>query len=606
MPARSAAESAAGWLQDFVVQVLRSPSWETPVLDFIDAHCGSFDGADENRLEYTQLHEQFCALVERLLEAHLADIGLTAEDFAAVCAAAPRGSGLHSAVFEQILSCTDFLTFKSLMRKRSAELELEAVRALHVEAAATAAVAGRGGVKRQPKPRQRHRRGGESDAKQQDADSAYANADSGGDDDLRSALELSVLEPPQALDQQEQNPGSAAAAAAVMLAANVELAALERDEEEALRAYEEAQLAAAIAASLASDEAWRREAEDEAVSVEKVERSSLAEFEDVVVGRDKQRRREAEVLAREAVAKQRAAAAAEAEAAAAAAVAEAAVSMAGGGARAAEPRHQAAISCGLCGAANSDDGIAWSADIRRPLCRACSSPAPPPVGSAQPSAGSRSSFAAASLQGVPPLQVVVPARAQRGVLSKSEGGRESLAGEGAASEPRARAKGADAPRSGGLSSLAGMPSIFASTKPVPSADEQAELDAALLSGGDGGSSGGAYAGGGGGGGGGGAHGGRARPEPQVGVVDAREVRERQEHLRAMREALLEKRRRERKIALEAADASAGAGADAGVRATLQAALAQVKGDKSAEDKEKASRLALAARLRTEGGVGSGK
>jgi hypothetical protein len=89
-------------------------------------------------------------------------------------------------------------------------------------------------------------------------------------------------------------------------------------------------------------------------------------------------------------------------------------------------------------------------------------------------------------------------------------------------------------------------------------------------------------------------------------VDAREVRERQEHLRAMREALLENRRRERKIALEAADASAGAGADAGVRATLQAALAQVKGEKSAEDKEKASRLALAARLRTEGGVGSGK
>ena len=136
--ASAAAAEAAGWLQDFVLQVLSAPSWTVPVMSFVDAHCASFDGADENKLHYTQLHADFCALVERLLEAHLAEIGLTAEDFAAVCAQAPRGSGLHSAVFEQLLALDDFVTFKALMRKRNTELELEAVRELQREARAEA------------------------------------------------------------------------------------------------------------------------------------------------------------------------------------------------------------------------------------------------------------------------------------------------------------------------------------------------------------------------------------------------------------------------------------------------------------------------------------
>ena len=128
------AAEAASWLVDFVLQVLSAPAWTAPVMGFIDEHCSCFDDGDENKLQYTQIHADFRALVEALLESHLAEIGLTPEDFAAVCAQAPRGSGLHSAVFEQLLALDDFLTFRALMRKRNKELELEAIRALQREA----------------------------------------------------------------------------------------------------------------------------------------------------------------------------------------------------------------------------------------------------------------------------------------------------------------------------------------------------------------------------------------------------------------------------------------------------------------------------------------
>ncbi|RYG57159.1 hypothetical protein EON66_01070 [archaeon] len=33
------------------------PTWNGPVMDFIDAHCSVFDATDENKLVYTTIHE---------------------------------------------------------------------------------------------------------------------------------------------------------------------------------------------------------------------------------------------------------------------------------------------------------------------------------------------------------------------------------------------------------------------------------------------------------------------------------------------------------------------------------------------------------------------
>ena len=261
----SAASEAASWLYDFVLGVLQAPTWSVPVMEFIDLHCSIFDAGDENKLEYTTIHERFCELIEKLLESHLADIGLTPEDFAAVCAAAPRGSGLGKIVFEQLMSATDFLTFKALMRKRCAELELEAIR--------------------------------EFKSQQRKTDT-LSEEEEDEDDELHAALELS----------REMMKKDANDAVSNVRTAQAEVVALEEAEAKALEAYEEAQLAAAIAASIASDETWHeaermREAEEQR-NEQVATTESVGFAEDIEIEREKKQRKETENAFKKAIAEQ--------------------------------------------------------------------------------------------------------------------------------------------------------------------------------------------------------------------------------------------------------------------------------------------------------------
>jgi len=39
-----------------VVEYLQSPIWKNPIMDFIDENCIVFEDEEENRLEYTDVH----------------------------------------------------------------------------------------------------------------------------------------------------------------------------------------------------------------------------------------------------------------------------------------------------------------------------------------------------------------------------------------------------------------------------------------------------------------------------------------------------------------------------------------------------------------------
>ena len=39
-----------------MTEYLKSPVWKNPILSFIDEYCASFDTEDENKLEYTAIH----------------------------------------------------------------------------------------------------------------------------------------------------------------------------------------------------------------------------------------------------------------------------------------------------------------------------------------------------------------------------------------------------------------------------------------------------------------------------------------------------------------------------------------------------------------------
>jgi hypothetical protein len=52
--------SAAGFLS--------SPVWMAPVMQFVEHHCLVFDMEEENKIEYTLIHEAYREMIEQLLE----------------------------------------------------------------------------------------------------------------------------------------------------------------------------------------------------------------------------------------------------------------------------------------------------------------------------------------------------------------------------------------------------------------------------------------------------------------------------------------------------------------------------------------------------------
>eukprot|EP00614_Pseudopedinella_elastica_P022357 CAMPEP_0172630302 /NCGR_PEP_ID=MMETSP1068-20121228/173025_1 /TAXON_ID=35684 /ORGANISM="Pseudopedinella elastica, Strain CCMP716" /LENGTH=187 /DNA_ID=CAMNT_0013441107 /DNA_START=40 /DNA_END=600 /DNA_ORIENTATION=+ len=118
------------FLFDYIDSVMKSPAWDSEVMGFIDENCMVFDNEEENKFEYTVIHEKFAEVVESLLTTHLHDISITPEAFAEACERARFASRSNKEVFEKLLALTDFLTFKKLMVKRNMELELEAIQEL--------------------------------------------------------------------------------------------------------------------------------------------------------------------------------------------------------------------------------------------------------------------------------------------------------------------------------------------------------------------------------------------------------------------------------------------------------------------------------------------
>mmetsp|Transcript_34675 Transcript_34675/g.45854 ORF Transcript_34675/g.45854 Transcript_34675/m.45854 type:complete len:363 (-) Transcript_34675:775-1863(-) len=121
------------WIFDYVLSVFQSPLWDLTVMGIIDDNCIIFDNEEENKFEYTDIHNMFKEQVEQLLTQHLAELGVSEEMFLEACETARHSRDINTEVYDQVVAMDDFLTFKKLMVKRNMELELEAVRELQSE-----------------------------------------------------------------------------------------------------------------------------------------------------------------------------------------------------------------------------------------------------------------------------------------------------------------------------------------------------------------------------------------------------------------------------------------------------------------------------------------
>lgn len=113
------------WFFDMIIGFLRSPRWKTPVMSFLDEHCIVFDSEEENKLEFTAIHQKFKKIVEDLLAELMAELGVTDQQFVEACEKAAQNP-VHKKIVDQIMAVDNFSAFKRLMIKRNNELTLQA------------------------------------------------------------------------------------------------------------------------------------------------------------------------------------------------------------------------------------------------------------------------------------------------------------------------------------------------------------------------------------------------------------------------------------------------------------------------------------------------
>lgn len=114
------------WVPESIAGFLGSPDWLIPLAEFMESRCSVFDDEDENKLTYTEIHQQYKQLVERLLENYMQDVGISEQQFLEACSSFSSSASLQT-VFQPVLATDDFQMFRSLMVQKNMELQLQAL-----------------------------------------------------------------------------------------------------------------------------------------------------------------------------------------------------------------------------------------------------------------------------------------------------------------------------------------------------------------------------------------------------------------------------------------------------------------------------------------------
>jgi hypothetical protein len=129
--------------------IISEPSFQHEIDTFVDAYCVYFDDVEENKLEYTTLHNQYTELAEKRIEARMQDMMGPTFDMASFLEHLPAfieggAAGVTGAddqeqsnfaiTLEVLQNFSDFVAFKSMMlaKKKSKETSGRTVTSLDV------------------------------------------------------------------------------------------------------------------------------------------------------------------------------------------------------------------------------------------------------------------------------------------------------------------------------------------------------------------------------------------------------------------------------------------------------------------------------------------
>ncbi|XP_062934616.1 cilia- and flagella-associated protein 36 isoform X1 [Cynocephalus volans] len=121
-------EDEVEWVVESIAGFLRGPDWTTPILDFVEHKCEVFDDEEESKLTYTEIHQEYKELVEKLLESYLKEIGISEDQFQEACTSPLAKTHTSQAILQPVLAAADFTIFKAMMVQKNIEMQLQAIR----------------------------------------------------------------------------------------------------------------------------------------------------------------------------------------------------------------------------------------------------------------------------------------------------------------------------------------------------------------------------------------------------------------------------------------------------------------------------------------------
>ncbi|XP_054239728.1 cilia- and flagella-associated protein 36 [Indicator indicator] len=126
--AAEAEEGDVEWVVDTIAGFLRGPAWSIPILEFMEQKCEVFDDEEESKLSYTEIYQEYQALVEKLLEDYLKEVGINEEKFQEAFSSPLAKTHTSQAILQTVLAAEDFRLFKKMMVQKNIEMQLQAIR----------------------------------------------------------------------------------------------------------------------------------------------------------------------------------------------------------------------------------------------------------------------------------------------------------------------------------------------------------------------------------------------------------------------------------------------------------------------------------------------
>ncbi|NWR83039.1 CFA36 protein, partial [Furnarius figulus] len=121
-------EDDVEWVVDTIAGFLRGPAWSIPILEFMEHNCEVFDDEEESKLSYTEIYQEYQALVEKLLEDYLKEVGINEEKFQEAFSSPLAKTHTSQAILQTVLAAEDFRLFKKMMVQKNIEMQLQAIR----------------------------------------------------------------------------------------------------------------------------------------------------------------------------------------------------------------------------------------------------------------------------------------------------------------------------------------------------------------------------------------------------------------------------------------------------------------------------------------------